>query len=116
MKDSDPDVELPGSKSAMFAIVAILGAAILVYLTGSTPRHYSDTPRDFCYQNLRIIQSAKENWAAEHGKPTNSLPTEADLFGLGKYIPNRPSCPRSGNYRLGKISERVRCSTHGEAP
>ena len=116
MTDSKPNANPPGSKSVIFAVIAILCVVILNHLIDPPPPHRSHSPRHFCFQNLRTIQNAKELWALEHDASSNSIPTEAELFGVERYIPNPPSCPIAGEYQLGRISERVRCSIHGEAP
>jgi hypothetical protein len=66
-----------------------------------------------CQSNLRTIQGAKETWAIEEKKPRSAVPTEADLFGPSKYIPQPPICKAGGTYTLNAVKESPTCSKHG---
>lgn len=63
-----------------------------------------------CLNNLRQIGGAKEQWALEHRKSRNAVPTDADLFGAGGYLSEKPKCPGQGSYTLGALGENPRCS------
>lgn len=63
-----------------------------------------------CLNNLRLIGGAKEQWALEHRKSRNAVPTDADLFGVGGYLSEKPECPGQGSYTLGALGETPRCS------
>lgn len=78
-----------------------------------------------CYNNLRQIDGAKEQWASEKNKGSEDEPTREDL---ASYIKTGilPTCPmrdkfgKRGVYTIGKVGERPRCSVPGhglpEAP
>jgi hypothetical protein len=57
--------------------------------------------------------SAKAQWALENRKTQNEIPTDADLVGPGRYMPERPECPSGGNYKLGAGWEKPHCSISG---
>ncbi len=66
-----------------------------------------------CVNNLRMIDSAKDGWAFEGHKPTNAVPTWADVL---PYLRNKkPTCPSGGTYTLGTQFERSRCSIPGHS-
>lgn len=69
-----------------------------------------------CINNLRLIDSAKQQWALENKKQATDTPTMDDLlpyFGPGPNNTNAPSCPEAGVYTIGPISERPTCSISG---
>jgi hypothetical protein len=68
-----------------------------------------------CINNLRIIVSAKSEWAFENGKTTNDVPTWNDLR---PYLPETwsngiPVCPDGGRYTIGRIGRPPTCSIGG---
>lgn len=69
--------------------------------------------RNACINNLLMIQDAKLRWAIENGKPTNAIPTDADLYGMNGtngFVPHRLTCPRGGIYTFGTVAENPTCS------
>jgi competence protein ComGC len=67
-----------------------------------------------CQANLRAIQGAKEVWALENKKARDVEPEDADLFGAGRLINEKPACPARGEYSLNPAQESPTCSRHGE--
>ena len=68
-----------------------------------------------CKQNQASIQTAKELWAKENGKPDDAVPVDADLFGPGKNLSQKPECPAGGSYLLNSANEEVSCTMHESA-
>jgi hypothetical protein len=65
-----------------------------------------------CIANLRQIAAAKQQWALENRKTQADVPMDIDIF--GKYLPEKPVCPKGGVYILGCASTpRPTCSIHG---
>ncbi len=61
-----------------------------------------------CINNMRQIESAKEQWALENNQNVGDVITEAEA---GDYIGGGyPSCPGSGTYTIGVIGTKVTCS------
>lgn len=89
------------------ALIFLLVAAIAIP-SAISARPYAQ--RNACIYNLKTIQEAKARWASEHGKLTSDVPTEADLFGEGKYIKHDLQCPRGGTYSIGSVAESPTCS------
>ncbi len=67
-----------------------------------------------CLNNLRMIDAAKQQWALEHGKPTGTLLTAADL---APYLKTNvlPACPAGGVYTLNPVGLSPICSIPGHA-
>jgi hypothetical protein len=89
------------------ALIFLLLSAIAI-ASAIPARPYAQ--RNACIYNLKTIQETKARWASEHGKLTSDVPTEADLFGEGKYIKHDLQCPRGGAYRIGSVAENPTCS------
>lgn len=68
-----------------------------------------------CVANLKAITAAKAAWAQEQNKSPIDIPADADLFGAGKYLPQRPACPAGGLYNLGAVQEKPACTIPGHA-
>jgi len=64
-------------------------------------------PANPCINNLRQIDGATQQWAIEHHKDTNAVPTWDDLR---PYIRNTLSCPAGGTYTLGPVGGLPACS------
>ena len=75
-----------------------------------------------CTHNLRLIYGIKDQWAVEHSKTTNDVPTWDDLK---SYFPSEWTgkntnwrdgklvCPEGGTYTLGKVGAYPTCSIGG---
>jgi predicted RNase H-like nuclease (RuvC/YqgF family) len=68
-----------------------------------------------CVANLRMLESVKAKWAADLRKQPTDMPIDADLFGPGKYVPQKPACPAGGVYTLGPVLAKPTCSAPGHA-
>lgn len=72
------------------------------------------TRKSICINNMRQINSGKEQWALEYGKSTEDTPTENEV---GLYIRSGfPRCPSNGTYSVGDLGELPSCSEHGIYP
>jgi len=68
-----------------------------------------------CIYNLRLIDSAKGQWALENHKQNTDTPTADDIrpyLGRGP-AGEFPVCPDGGTYTIGTIAEKPRCSVPG---
>jgi regulator of replication initiation timing len=70
--------------------------------------------RKACMAFLQNIKGAKDLWALEEKQADDATPTDADLFGPGKTLRQKPRCPGGGTYFLGKVAEKPSCSEHGK--
>jgi hypothetical protein len=62
-----------------------------------------------CINNLRQIDTAKQQWGLEHKKQATDVPTESDLI---PYLKDRhmPQCPAGGTYNFNSVGEPPSCS------
>lgn len=90
-------------------VVGIIGvlAAIAIPSFGSATKK---AQRQSCAINRKNIDGAKASWALETRQPSDAVPTDADLFGDGKYIDHKPDCPARGDYSLNAVREKCTCS------
>jgi hypothetical protein len=66
-----------------------------------------------CKANLNIIQDAKQAWAKEDAKSDDAVPFDAELFGHGKTLLEKPQCPAGGTYMINSVKEEPSCTVHG---
>jgi hypothetical protein len=68
-------------------------------------------PLNSCFNNLRQLDGAKQQWALENRKTQNDMPTEADLI---PYLRTGiPKCPAGGVYTLNVMEKPPVCSIPG---
>jgi len=67
-----------------------------------------------CINNLRQLDGAKQQWALEHNKTAQVVPTVQDI---APYLKDQviPVCPSSGNYTLNAVAVPPTCSIAGHA-
>jgi chromosome segregation ATPase len=67
---------------------------------------------DACINNLRLIDSAKQQWALENKKPAGAIPAVSDL---APYFPSNsiPVCPAGGTYSINEIGAPPSCTVPG---
>ena len=67
-----------------------------------------------CMSNLRTIEGAKSIWELEKKKTPEDTPSDDDLFGIDKYLRDKPACPAGGAYSLNPVKLKPSCSIHGD--
>lgn len=90
-------------------IVAFSALMLWAFLISAVPHRHRPN-KNVCMANLRTMAGAKETWAAENRKGTNSVPTTDDLFGPILYIKEIPRCPFGGTYTLNAVNQKPTCS------
>jgi hypothetical protein len=93
-------------------ILAVIAVVVLAVAVPNFIRARATRSANPCINNMRIIESAKNQWMLERGKTTNDVPTWNDLR---PYFPDRwsnsiPVCPDGGTYTLGRVGEPPTCS------
>jgi len=74
------------------------------------PPHMPDNQS--CIDNLRLLDTAKQQWALENNKKGTDVPSARDLE---KFFPNGrlPTCPQGGVYTIHAVDEAPTCSRPG---
>jgi hypothetical protein len=67
-----------------------------------------------CINNLHLLDGAKQQWALEHNKTADAVPTMPEI---AVYLPNHqpPQCPNGGAYTLNAVSNAPTCSIPGHS-
>ena len=100
---------LSGISLIMLPVIGLLAAIAIPNFV----RAREAAQRNACMANLRIIDGAKASWALENKKRETDTPTDADLFGPGKYIRDKPVCPQGGVYWLNPVDTKPTCGIQG---
>ncbi|WCJ61048.1 prepilin-type N-terminal cleavage/methylation domain-containing protein [Fontisphaera persica] len=90
-------------------VVAIIGLLAAIAIPNFVKAR-TTAQKNACVNNLRQIDGAKEQWALENGKKGTDTPGDGDLFGDGKYIKQKPTCPANGTYTIGDMQTKPKCS------
>ena len=92
----------------IFSVVAIGALAIVIpNFVACGPSSISF--RNACINNLRQIDGAKKQWAADNRAGPGTPVVEAEI---AEFIKGRelPQCPRGGKYTIDKVGKLPRCS------
>jgi RNA polymerase sigma factor (sigma-70 family) len=73
--------------------------------------------RNACINNLRLIDSAKQQWALEKGASPTNVPTWDDIrpYMRPSGDGSDPACPAGGAYTIGAVSNAPTCSISGHS-
>lgn len=96
------------------AISLILIPLYLAIALPSYSRARDAAMTNACINNLRIIDSAKDQWAIENSRRTGEVPQAHQLleyFRFGEF----PECPKGGQYTIGPVGQPPTCSIPGHA-
>lgn len=97
-------------------VVAIIGLLAAIAIPNFVKARET-AQKNACYNNMRQIESAKDQYAIENKLDTGATVTTAQVadYIKGGY----PNCPAGGNYSaIGAIGTNVSCSiaAHGSLP
>ena len=92
-------------------VVAIIGLLAAIAIP-SFVKARATSQQNACINNLRQIDSAKEQWALAEKKTNNDL---IDTVGADEYIKGdtTPSCPAGGVYTYGVVGTNPVCDLAG---
>ena len=94
-------------------VVAIIGLLAAIAIPNFIKAR-TTAQTNACYNNMRQIDSGKQQWAIENKKTGTATPSTASV---GAYIRGGyPSCPAGGTYTIGNVNTPPSCSTHGVLP
>jgi prepilin-type N-terminal cleavage/methylation domain-containing protein len=94
------------------AIIGLLAAIAIPNFVKARQTAQANT----CVANLKQIDGAKEQWALETKQNPTATCDFGDLVGTDKYIKNTPTCPTSGTYTVGAVSQIPTCNITGVTP
>lgn len=70
-----------------------------------------------CVQNLKRIDSAKQQWAITNKKSASATPLSTDLYGTNLYLKGQlPTCPTGSVYTINNIDSDPTCSLGSSFP
>jgi prepilin-type N-terminal cleavage/methylation domain-containing protein len=91
-------------------VVAIIGLLAAIAIP-SFVKARATSQKNACINNLRQIDSAKEQWALAEKKVSGNDITTSGSNGVNEYIKgDTPNCPAGGTYTYGKVSTNPVCS------
>ncbi|MES1227252.1 MAG: hypothetical protein ABUL72_01195 [Armatimonadota bacterium] len=89
-------------------VVILIIAIIFAIATPSFVQSRARSRRTSCLQNLRLIESAKDQCAMAKSLKEGAAIDWSDL--VPQYIKGRPSCPTGGAYSLNTVGTDAVCS------
>jgi prepilin-type N-terminal cleavage/methylation domain-containing protein len=93
-------------------IVILIIAVLLAIAIPNFLRARETSRARTCQANLRMIETAKEQWAMDYRKTATDTPPASEL--VNNYIKGTggvlPACPADGTYTIGNVSTRPSCS------
>ena len=94
-------------------VVAIIGLLAAIAIPNFV-RARQTAQTNACINNLRIIDSAKQQWALERGQQTSATPASSDIAPyLGRAGTAMPGEPLGGSYTINALSIVPQCSMAG---
>jgi hypothetical protein len=99
--------------AASAVVPAIAAAVALPALAKAKARSSGMAEQSACLANLRMIQTAKEQWARDKKKPAGTAVRWEDIqiyLGRGR---GTMRCPKGGEYTVGAVGESPTCSIPG---
>ncbi len=110
------------STAAAFTLVeiTIVVAIIGLLATIAVPNFVKArtlTQSDACINNLRQVDSAKQQWALENNQPPSATPTQPAVrpyIGRGS-VGVWPTCPANGSYTINPVSSQPTCNIASHA-
>jgi len=112
MKSTRPVYRKGFTLVEIMIVVAIIGL-LAVMMVPAFVKARQRSAQTGCINNLRLIDSAKAQWALETKQVATALPADADLFGLGLYIKKKPECPSGGQYTVDIVRTPASCDQPG---
>jgi len=92
-------------------VVAIIGLLAALAIPNFVKARLT-AQKNACIQNLKQIDSAKEQWAFEN-KKTQGDSTAGSESAINAFMKSPPVCPGDGTYNFGVIGSVPACSLGG---
>ncbi len=92
-------------------VVAIIGLLAAIAIP-SFVKARTSSQETGCINNLRQIDSAKEQWAMANNKAENAAVGDTEVTEIVLYMKAAPECPAGGTYTYGAMSTDPGCDVH----
>lgn len=89
-------------------VVAIIGLLAAIAIPNFVKAR-TTAQKNACIQNLKQIDSAKEQWALEN-KKTEGESTAGAEGAINAFMKNAPNCPGGGTYTYNAVGTNPSCS------
>jgi prepilin-type N-terminal cleavage/methylation domain-containing protein len=93
-------------------VTGIIGILIAIAIPNFVRARESARSKS-CSQNLRAIESAKDQYLMDYNQPRTATVTEANITGPLSYLKDMPLCPSQGTYTVGTGDTSAMCSIAG---
>ena len=93
-------------------VVLIIGIIVSIAVPNFIQARHS-ARQSSCINNMKEIESAKEQWAMDQKKSNGDIADFTDLVGATLYLKSTPSCPSAGNYTVNPIGSVPQCDVSG---
>ena len=93
-------------------VAGIIGLLISIALP-SFQRARETARAKTCAQNLRAVESAKDQYLMDRNLSRSTSVFSTDIAGTGLYIKTMPQCPSDGTYTVGTGDINAVCSVGG---
>lgn len=90
----------------LLALLVVVGT---VYIVRDAIKGLAEKHRRVCFENLRDIEGAKEQFAFDH---EGAAPENFAAL-IPYYLERMPVCPSGGSYALGDLQALARCGVEG---
>ena len=101
-------------KSGFTLVEVMIVVAIIGMLAAIGVRNYvtarMTAQRNVCIANLKQLDSAKQQWAADTSQSISGVPVNSDLFGPMLYLKTNLYCPGGGTYSFNAVSITPTCT------
>ena len=89
-------------------VVAIIGLLAAIAIPNFVKAR-TTAQKNACIQNLKQVDSAKEQWALEN-KKTEGAATAGSETAINAFMKSAPTCPGGGTYTYGVVGTSPSCS------
>jgi prepilin-type N-terminal cleavage/methylation domain-containing protein len=93
-------------------VVLIIGILMSIAVPSFIQARHS-ARQSSCINNMKQIESAKEQWGMDQKKSNGDTVAFTDLVGSTLYLKSTPSCPSSGTYTVNPIGTVPVCDVSG---
>jgi prepilin-type N-terminal cleavage/methylation domain-containing protein len=106
----------PKNQAFTLIEVLIVTGIIAILITIAVPNFVKareNARAKTCSQNLRAIESAKDQYLMENNLPRTTTVNPVSIVGPTSYMKTMPECPSQGTYTVGSGQTFATCSTGG---